>query len=143
MTTSAFQAYGSVLQAGDGAGTENFSTIAEVIDITPPALSKDDIEATSQDSADGYREYIPGLKDGGTLTFNCNWLPSNATQDEVTGLLESFNDDDVHNWKLILPDTVKTCDFAGYLNTFDPDLPLDSKGELSVTIKISGKPTYS
>jgi predicted secreted protein len=143
MASAAFWVYGSVLKLGDGATPEVFTSIAEVMDITPPPLARDDIEVTSQDSVSGYREFIPGWRDGGEVKFNCNWLPTNATQDEATGLLETFNDDDLHNWKIVLPDTVKTISFAGFVTAFEPDLPLEEQGQLSITIKVSGKPTLS
>jgi hypothetical protein len=49
-------------------------------------------------------------------------------------MLETFNDDDLHNWKIVLPDTVKTISFAGFVTGFEPDLPLEEQGQLSITI---------
>lgn len=142
--SNSFWVYGSKIQLGNGATpTEAFADIAEVMDITPPPLERDDIEVTNQQSVDGWREYIPGWRDGGEVEFNCNWLPTNATQDEVTGMLETFNDDDLHNWRIVLPDGVKTISFAGFLTGFEPDLPLEEQGQLSITIKVSGKVTVA
>ena len=142
-TSSAFWAYGSVIQLGDGATPEVFTAIAEVIDISPPSMSRDDIDVSNQDSTSGWREFIPGWRDGGEMSFNCNWLPTNATHDENTGLLSTFTDDDRHNWKLILPDTVKTLSFAGFVTGFEGDLSLEEQADLSITIKISGVITPS
>ena len=141
MTSSAFWAYGSLLQISDDSG--NYSTIGEVTELTPPQMSRDDIDVTSNSSSDGYREFIGGLRDGGEVTFKCNWLPTNSTQDGTTGLLESFNDNINHNWKLILPNTLITITFVGFLTGFEPDLPLEEQGTLSGTIKVSGKPTVA
>lgn len=143
MTSGAFWAYGSKIQLGNGGGPEVFTDIAEVQDITPPAMERDDIEVTNQQSTDGWREYIPGWRDGDEVSFNCNWLPTNATQDETTGMLETFNDDDLHNWRIVLPDAVKTISFAGFLTGFEPDLPLEEQGQLEITIKVSGKVTIA
>jgi predicted secreted protein len=142
MTTSGFWSYGSALQLGDGGTPETFATIAEVKDITPPQLERDSIEMTSQDSSDGYREFIPGWRDGTELTFECNWLPSNTTHDKTTGMLADFNDNVNHNWKLILPDSVLTITFAGHITAFNGDLPLEEGANLSITVKISGKPVF-
>lgn len=143
MPSAAFWVYGSKIQLGDGAVSEAFADIAEVLDITPPPMSRDDIEVTNEQSTDGWREFIPGWRDGGEVTFNCNWLPTNATQNETTGMLETFNDDDLHNWRIVLPDGVKTISFSGFLTGFEPDLPLEEQGQLSITLKVSGKVTVA
>jgi predicted secreted protein len=143
MTSAAFWAYGSKMQYGNGAGPEVFADIAEVLDINPPAMERDDIEVTNQQSTGGWREFIPGWRDGGEVEFNCNWLPTNSTQDEATGILESFNDNVLHNWKIVLPDGTSTISFAGFLTGFEPDLPLEEQGQLSITIKVSGAVTVA
>lgn len=141
MTSSAFWAYGSKLQIDDGAG--NYSDIAEITELAGPKMSKDSIEVTSHASASGYREFIAGMRDGGEVSFKANWLPTNTTHDGTTGLLESFNDDVNHNWKIILPNTLITITLVGHLTAFEPDLPLEEQGQLSGTIKVSGKPTVA
>ncbi len=143
MTSSAIWAYGSILQLGDGATPEVFTAIAEITELTPPQMSRDDIDVTSHQSSDGYREFISGLRDGGEVSFKANWLPTNSTHDGTTGLLETFNDNDTHNWKVILPNTLITIAFSGFLTAFEPDLPIEEQAQLSGTIKVSGKPTVS
>lgn len=143
MTSAAIWAYGSKLQIGDGATSEAFSDVAEITELTPPQMSRDDIDVTSHQSSDGYREFISGLRDGGEVSFKANWLPTNATHDGTTGLLESFNDNVNHNWKIILPSTLITISFSGFLTAFEPDLPIEEQAQLSGTIKVSGKPTVS
>lgn len=142
--SNAFWVYGSSLQMGDGATpTENFTTVAEVKDITPPPFSRDSIEVTNQDSSGGWREFIAGWRDGGELTFEVNWLPTNATQDQNTGLVAQFLDDDNHNYRVILPDAIATISFAGHITNIEGDLPLEDAGTASVTIKVSGAVTIT
>jgi len=141
--SNAFWVYGSSFQIGDGATPENFATVAEVRDMTAPSFQRDTIEVTNQDSSGGFREFIAGWRDAGEVTLELNWLPGNATHDESTGLLSHYLDDEVRNYKLILPDTVLTIAFAGVITDFPPDLALESQGTVSVTIKITGEPTFS
>jgi hypothetical protein len=143
--TDAFWAYGSKLQLGDGDDPEVFADIAEIIELTPPAESRDDIDVSNMQSPNATREHIPGWKDGGEVTFKANWLPTNATHDSATGLRSIFGDNVNHNWKIVLPGSpaLLTISFAGHLNAFEPDLPLEEQGQLSGTIKVSGSVTYS
>jgi len=143
MASNAFWAYGTKLQIGDGATSESFADVAELTDVNPPAMTKDSIEVTNYASPDRFREYIAGLKDGGSLSAEGNWLPNNATHDESTGLLESFNDDSNHNWKFVLPDSLGTISFTGHVTAFTPTSPLTMQGKLACTIKVTGKPAWS
>lgn len=143
MASSAFWAYGSTLQLGDGGSPEAFTSIAEIINLTPPQMSRDDIDVTSNSSSDGYREFIGGLRDGGEVAIEANWLPSNATHDDVTGLLSTFHTNTNHNFKIILPNTLATISFAGFVTAFEPDLQVEEQGKLNATIKVSGKVTVA
>lgn len=143
MASSAFWAYGSTLQIGDGASPEVFTSIAEITELTPPSMERDDIDVTSNSSSDGYREFIPGMRDGGEVEFTANWLPTNATHDATTGVLSTFNDNAVHNWKIVLPNTLATISFAGFVTAFETELPLEEQGKMTCTIKVSGKPVIS
>jgi predicted secreted protein len=143
MVSSAFWAFGTILQLGDGATSESFTAIAELLEVAPPQMSKESYEVTNHSSTNKFRERIPGLKDGGTLTFKANWLPNNATHDENTGILECFKDDVNHNWKLVLPDSLGTFSFSGHVTAYNPDTPLAGQGTLSCSIAISGEPTFA
>lgn len=143
MASNAFWAYGSLLQLGNGATPEVFSTIAEVRDITPPPMERDTIDVTSHDSTGGWKEYIGGWRDGGEVEFECNWLPTNTTQDGVSGLLATFADNVTHNWKIVLPNAIATVTFAAFLSKYEPDLPIEEQGMLKVTLKVSGAVTVS
>jgi len=143
--SSAIWAYGSLLQIGDGAVSEAFSTVAEIVELTPPAMSRDDIDVSNNDSSDGYREFIPGWRDGGEVSAKANWLPTNTTQaySSASGLHGQFNDNVKHNYRIVLPSSLITISFSGFLTAFEPDLPLEEQAQLSFTIKISGKPTVA
>jgi hypothetical protein len=143
MASSAFWAAGSLLQAGDGAGSEVFTSIAEITKLTPPNLSRDDIDVTHTLSSNGYREFIGGWRDGGEVSMEANWLPTGATQSYTSpGLHGLFNAKDVpHNWKILVgTGPLITIAFTGFITAFEPDLDIENQGKLSVTIKISGKP---
>jgi predicted secreted protein len=143
MASSAFWAFGSKIQLGDGATSESFADIAEVVDLVPPAMTKDSIDVTNHSSTNRWKEFIPGMKDGGSVSVKANWLPTNATHDGSTGVLEAFTDNVNHNWKIVLPDSLLTISFTGHITAFNPETPLTLQGSLSFTVKISGEPTFA
>lgn len=140
MTTSSWWAIGSQLQLGDGATSEAFTAIAELTELVPPSQTKDSIDVSNHGSTNKFKEFLPGMKDSGSISFKANWLPTNATHAAV---LAAFVDDNNHNWKLILPNTLKTLSFSGHVTAFSPETPLTAQGALSCTIKITGQITYS
>ena len=141
--SESFWAYGSVIQLGDGATSETFTAIAEVVDVVPPAESRESIRVTNHGSANRTHEDIPGLRDGGQVTFKVNWLPTNATHNKSTGLRKHWEANANSNWKIILPDSLGTISFTGHAVNWNPTLPLAAQGSLDLTIKVSGMPTYS
>lgn len=139
--SDAFWAFGSLLKLGDDGTTETFTTIAELTDINGPSRSKDTIDVTSHDSVDGFREFLAGLKDNGEVGMSGNWVPGDATQDETTGILAAFEDDELHNFELAVPndDTGITLSFAAIVMDHNVSLPMAEQGQFEATIKISGK----
>jgi predicted secreted protein len=140
-TSSAWWVYGSKLQLGDGATPEVFTNIAEVKDITPPQMIRDSNEVTNLDSTNGWKEFKSGFRDGGDVTFDCNWLPTDSTQDDTTGLLSTFEDDECHNWRIVLADSLGTIAFSGFITAYNGAMPMAATGNLSITIKVTGEVT--
>jgi len=142
MASNAWWAYGSELKIGDDGTTETFTKIAEIIDIDGPSMSKDSIEVTSQDSASGWREFIPGMRDGGEIGVTANWIPAHATQDGTAGVLSKFLDNALHNWQIITAGDGSSgtmdIDFSALVSDFNISLPLEEQAQLEFTLKISG-----
>lgn len=144
MASNAWWAYGSEFKLGDGETSEAFTAVAEVQDIIGPNLTRESIDVSNQDSDDGWREHIPGWRDGDTVTIQFNWLPSNATQDGTTGLLSHFNDNDNHNYQIVTPTAIGvTISFAGHITGMPISLPLAAQAQAEVTVKISGAVSIS
>jgi Lambda phage tail tube protein, TTP len=142
MATQAIPGYGTLLKIGDGGSPETFATVVEVTEIAPPEITLNTEDATSHDS-NGWTEVIGTLLDGGEISGKINWRPTNATQDETTGLLYAIMNRVKKNWKVVLPGTVKTFTFAALLTKFKGVAPVDGKLEAEFTLKISGPVTIS
>lgn len=141
MTTAAMNSHGTLLKLGDGAGSEVFTTIAEVKDISGPQLSRASHDATSHSSS-GWKEKVAGIKDGGTVTFSINWVPNNATHDGSTGLLAKFLSTSANNFKIVEnTSSPLTWTFAGIVTAFNTSKPVDGIRGGDVTIDITGAVT--
>ena len=102
-------------------------------------LSADDIDVTEHDSSDDYREFIAGLKDGGAVSLEGNFVTVAGLQPLKT-LFDSGN---VVAMEIVFPDTLGKWAFSGYINALSTDQPMDDKISFSCSVKVTGKPVLS
>ena len=140
--SNAWWAYGSELKIGNDGTPETFTKVAEIQDIDGPSMSKDTIEVTSHDSANGWREFIPGMRDGGEVGITANWIPAGVTHDGSVGVLSKFLDDDLHNWQIVTAGDGSSgsmdIEFAAIVTDFNISLPMEEQAQVEFTLKISG-----
>ena len=142
--SNAISAFGTLLKMGDGADPEIFTAIAEVANISGPSLSMDTIDVTNHSSTDGWREFIGGLLDGGEISLDINYQPTEGTHDFTTGLLKNMSNKTVRNFQLVFPDgSSTTWSFSALITAFEPSEPIDNKLSAAVTLKLAGKPTLA
>ncbi len=139
-----YSGYGVVLR-WDPAGGSSYTAIGQIFEITPPGVSRTAIEVTEHDGTDSWKEFIKGLKDGGELTFGVVYDPVLATHDATTGVLSDWDEDTtIPNWQLVFPDAGSTTwSFPGFITNTSIATPIDEKMSMSVTVKISDKPTLA
>jgi predicted secreted protein len=131
-------AHSTILKKGDGGSPEVFTAIAKVTDISISGFSIDAVEVTSQDSADHFREYIPGMRDGGEVSFDLVFDPALTGHTALKTALETGA---VSNWRVEFPvNPVKAWAFKGFLTSFEIDASMEEALTASATIKITGKP---
>lgn len=142
--TEAISAFGTLLKIGDGGSPENFTTIAEVKDISLSHFARDMIDVTTHSSTEGWREFMAGLKSGGEVTFEINFLPTDATHSYAAGLLHDWEGGTLRNFKIVLTDAGNTTwTFAAIVSDFVPKAPVSGALTAAVTLKLSGKPTLA
>lgn len=131
--------FGTALQRGDGGSPEVFTTIANVTSIKPPAMERETIDVTAHDSADGWMEFVGGLKDGGEVSADVNYDPA-----DHDAIVADFEDDAARNYRIVFPDAdATTWSFSAILTGFETEAPYDDKLSASLTWKVTGKPTLS
>lgn len=134
---------GFLVQMGDGASPENFTTVGEVKDINGPTFKVDMTDVTNQSSPDGYEEKIPSIKRSGDLTFDVHFQPADATHDSNTGLLAQLNNRTLKNWRITIPNNAKMWRLAGYVSGNGIKMPVGGVMTGSITVSVVGKPTLS
>ena len=119
------------------------STIGNVTNITGPSMSKDTIDTTALDTTGGYRTFITGFKNAGTLTFTLMFEKSHYST-----LKNAFDSDVAKSIEVILPDgttagTGSKLSFSGFVTEIPLTIPPDDKITCDVTIQISGPVTFT
>lgn len=137
MATIARKAFGTLLKIGDGGGSEVFTTIAEVKDISGAGLNSDTVEVTAHDTGP-YKQYITTLIDQGEITFELNFNKG-ATQGFTGGLYNDQVNGTLRNFQLVLPTSVAaTGTLAAYVTSFVLGSPVAGVLSASITLRPNG-----
>ncbi|WP_315804035.1 phage tail tube protein [Bradyrhizobium sp. SZCCHNS3002] len=142
MATSASIGFGTLFKSGNGAVPEIFTTIAEVTAITPPAMSRDTVDASHELSPEAWREFIAGMKDGGEVSLEMNFIPGGVDAANLMAELALTGSAALKNRQIVFPDG-SVFAFAAILTGYEPDAPIDDKMAASLTFKVSGKPSLN
>lgn len=116
-----------------------FVAVADLTSITGVDISVDEIDVTSHDSVDGFREFEPGLADAGSVSIEGN-LTNVTSQSNLYDLLLSKSKVAM---KIEFPASLATWTFTGFVTSFSTEGPMDDKATFSATIKVTGKPVLA
>lgn len=114
------------------------TTITELTSVGGPSFSADAIDATTHSSADSYREFIQGLRDGGEIS-----LEGNFTTATSTAIVTQFNTTATVTVTIDLPTKPSVSRFTASVicTGFETTAPSDDKIGFNATFKVTGKPT--
>lgn len=133
---------GVFLEVGDGESPEGFTTVANVTAITSSGQNAEEVDMTHLLSEGGFREFIQGFKDAGTVGINFHLDPTNPTHqsiydDFVTG--RTFNariDFSGAGWNTYMV-------FSGFIqNPGDIDINVTGPITNNATIRRSGATAF-
>lgn len=113
-----------------------------------PDESRGDVEVTDNDSG-GSREYLPGLREPGTIALEGRIIPGDVGQDRLR--TNKDTEDQPKEVVITLPasatddSTVVTYTFDAYVSALGGDLPQDSDdpGQFTATLKVTGAVTVA
>lgn len=118
----------------------NGYVVAEITSMGDVSVIRDDIDITHYDSDDGYKEYLPGLADGGEITIEGNFIVGD-TNGQI-GLKADFEAGTVQSFELALPNAANSSwEFSAIVNSFGETQPNGEAIGFTATMKVTGKPT--
>ena len=135
--TNASIGYGILFGMADPLTPTVFTYAPELTSITPPAFSTDSQEATNMQSPDRFREFVPGLSDGGKIEMEMNYVPGSAfdlAMQAARGLRRYC--------QIVFPNGVQFL-FTAVLETYQPDGKIDGVMTAKASFKVSGKPSQT
>lgn len=134
---AAKKAIGTLLQVGDGASPEVFTTVAGISNISGPNFTSSEIEVTSHDTAGGFRETITGLKDAGSVSGDL-WFDASLSQHKA--LLTDFKNNTQKNYRLVLAtfSPQKYFSFAATPAEVGYAFPVDGAQTANCSFRING-----
>ncbi len=141
---------GTELWIGDAGSPETFFLVPSVGDIAGPKKSVATIDVTTQDSPQGYDEFISSLKSGGEVTFPIQ-LDPNAIEHNNTATVVGTNAGGLHylleqrvkrHMRVAIPTSPATrFSFLGLVTGIAGDFKVKGSTMSSVIVKVSGPPT--
>lgn len=133
----AFSGVGTKLERSDDGGT-TWTEIGEVKTIKGPSMSRETLDSTSLATTGGYRTFITGFRDGGTLTFTVNF-----TNAGYSAMKADFESDTEVQYRVTLSDSGPTViSFNGLVTECPITIP-EGIVTFDTTIKISGEVTVA
>ena len=132
MATGAIAGVGTVFQRWDG---NVWVTIADINAIVGPSAKRDNIDITSFDTEEGYREFIAGFKDGDEVALNMSF-----TRDTFEIMVNDFLDDTYQYYQILFPDVDETTiAFEGFVSKLPVELTSDDRIKANIAIKVTGQ----
>jgi hypothetical protein len=134
MASNAVSSMGTKFWRWDGSST--WEAIAEISAIDGPTMTREMIDVTALDSEGGYREYVPDLRDGGTVSLTMNF-----TDDTFEIMMDDFESNDRQWYAIVLPTMDHTSlEFQGLVTEVPLSASVGSQVTANTTIRVTGQP---
>jgi len=116
------------------------TTVTELTSISGPQFSSDDIDVTTHNSANKFREFVKGLTDAGEIE-----IEGNMNDTDYDTIYAAAITTTIQSMTITLPTTPSaTVWYAnGYIKGFETEIPSDDKINFTATAKITGMPVMA
>ena len=129
---------GVLLKAGDGGAPEVFVTVAELVSVKPPGISRNEVEVPTHNA--GRDDKLLGMLRRGQTTFTINWLPTDPTH---ASLIADILANTKRNWRITFPPSgLPHWTFPARVQIFDlqemtPDTPMQAACAITIDGEIT------
>lgn len=114
------------------------TTVGKLTSISGVEVSADTIDTTTLDTSDNYRTYISGLVDGGEVSAEGYLNDVGTDEATIYGLVGG----EAKACEIEFPKGAKWA-FNGIVTGFSTGADLEDLVTFSITIKVTGKPTFT
>ena len=128
---------GNILKLGNAASPYTPVNIALVGDIDGPTISLNTHDVTSQDTVNGFRQMIPALQDGGTVSFPL-FFDANDTQHILLTTIRNNKELRYYELWFAQASPGKYLKFVAYITEFSYSFPIDGVITAQVTLTSTG-----
>lgn len=138
MTTAARIGLGTEFWLDNAAST--LTELGEILSVSTPNSTTEEVEATHMKSPDRRREYISGLIDDGEGTFEMNYVAGSATDILIRA---AISDGVTRDYKIVLPDGANGWEITGscIVRGYERNVPIDDRMTATLTVRFTGAPT--
>jgi hypothetical protein len=135
--SAALLGYGTIFAITDAFSPTTYVELGEVVDVTPPSISVDQVEVTHMQSPNRVKEYIAGLADYGEMQLTMNYIPSSDTDDRIIAWRDSGGN---LSCRITYPSASSprpTDTFDGFVLSYSPSIPVGDKMQVTLTVKVA------
>jgi len=122
---------------GDGL---SHTTIGEIMNLSPPTQSREDIDVTTTDSTGD--AFLPSIPNYGELSFDQVWEPNDTNHELIDTAFSNAATTTAYEWQIVYPVVAAavTDEFTGYVKSIGPQTmgPKDSIKRTVVVTLTSG-----
>lgn len=133
--SDAILGFGTLFQTSDGNSPATWSAVAEVISISPPEISRDNIDLSHENGPNEWRENMPGLKSPGEVKLEFNFIPGAAAYDD---LFAEMSDQLIRQRRIVFPNG-SILGFSAFLTAIGSETPIDAQMKATATFQLSGQ----
>ena len=134
----AFLPRGTQFRRSSDGGT-TFVTIAEAKKISFSVKGSFE-DVSNMDTPSNYKEWLPTLIDGGSVSVELNFINADTVQGELWTDLANQTQ---LTWRVQLPGAKGRFDFAGFVEGMDPDFDVQKAAMNKASFKITGLLTWT
>lgn len=133
---NAISAHGTLIARAPAATPTTYTTIAELEgDITVPDLTRKEIDVSVHNR--NIDSYVLGMLRRSSLVFPINYIASDGTHDNITGLYSAIRTNSIDGYRITFPDG-DVIIMSGQVSAIKRKAPVDDKLTADITMRPSG-----